>query len=462
MHHWKIKKIITKINISSDNLHLWLLFVVFPVAVLIKYLFIFKVHPLEKYIFSDMMSVKMRAINFIQGTTTPYDSLNPPAQHLLTVLSWSLFADKYTLVKIVHFAAGIFTPILVYKYCKNFLGRNIANASLFIFLFHYPLLTLNGLLLPETIYTLILATLCYLLIKSHYPWSIIDSISIGLVIGFSLWWKGNLIFFIPLLLIWQMARSIKFKDNRLQLKSLIKNSWAPLLITISIILASLSFYHWHYNKKLTLIASQSGFVFTSAICPERITSDKYGVIFQSPTYAQLREQTRINYSVPFYESSFFWKRGFKCLKDNPMVIFTKLRHIQHLFLGVELWPSNQTIMLKYLRWYQNIFNIFLLPGILIGLLLAFKSKLQTSFIPILLCLSLFILGAIFPMEIRYRIPFDVIFIPLGVWGWNNILEKLFEVKNIFKQELIIIIVWFFLAVCPFIINFARISHLAAQ
>src|SRR5690606_33638340 len=99
--------------------------------------------------------------------------------------------------------------------------------------------------------------------------------------------------------------------------------------------------------------------------------------------------------------------------------------IPYLFFGNRMWPLTQNKFSQYFRLYELFFSLFLVIGLAVIMREAFSPEmsLQDKLIWFLPILSLFLCVYIFKSELRYRIPFDVWFIPVSVKGWMILLYK---------------------------------------
>ena len=146
----------------------WALFLA---AVVLRYVFIFRLHPPSRYIFSDMAGFVNRAQHIIDHRFPLDDTIFPPGQHLLIAASGVLFHGYDTLVLWAHLIAGVLTCYWVWKGSERYLGRTGSITALGACTFHFPFIALGGYYLAETVFTSLLALLFLLTARMPFPWT---------------------------------------------------------------------------------------------------------------------------------------------------------------------------------------------------------------------------------------------------------------------------------------------------
>jgi hypothetical protein len=101
-----------------------------------------------------------------------------------------------------------------------------------------------------------------------------------------------------------------------------------------------------------------------------------------------------------------------------------LENIPYLFVGNALWPANTVSAAPYIRLHEVLWGCFLIVGLAVWGRSCWPVRrddwpvLLTWLVPIL---SLFLCVYVFKSEIRFRVPFDVFFIPVALQGWTMML-----------------------------------------
>jgi hypothetical protein len=260
------------------------------------------------------------------------------------------------------------------------------------------------------------AWITWLLIKKE---KMIFAILWAIVFLCAFWLKGTHVFFGPLFLIGLLT----LKGQK-ALKS---------LVTISgIVFLGLSLHGaFSYSKigQFLVSSSAGGLNFIEGKCPMKNNADSAGYSWLSPLYHQLGFSAQKKWDQPFTNSSYFMKEGLKCIAQDPSVMIRSIEGIPFLFVGNTLWPANQFQTSAWMRLYELFFAFFIMSGTLIF----FRSLLEPNHFRLdefvvwgLPILSLFLCVYIFKSEIRFRIPFDVWFIPVSFRGWHLLVRAKFS------------------------------------
>jgi hypothetical protein len=389
--------------------------VLFVSAFVFRYLFIFRWHPPSGYIFSDMAGFVTRAQHLIDHRFPLNDTLFPPGEHLLIAASGSLFHGFDTLVVWVHLIAGILTCYWVWKAAKVYLGKIGALVVLAVCAFHFPFIALSGYYLAETVFTGLLALLLFLTARMPFPWGRGRSVSIGIVAALGLVWKGNNVFFFPLLALWSFAWLVRYGAGKM---AEAYRCWYFLLFGFALIIASQCVYFYKLYGVALPVASGGAYNFVLDKCPGSRIVDRSGAYFQSPRTYYTGGGGVQAYDRYFYEQRYFWRVGLECVCKEPWTLITSFKNIYYLFYGNQLWPVNKGGFAQWAWFDQRGFAFLVYPGLAVGFLALARSPLSPKAVPFLLCLSISASSWFFLSEMRFRIPFDVVFIPLGIMGWE--------------------------------------------
>lgn len=309
---------------------------------------------------------------------------------------------------------SFYTIVLVYKSVLQSMGQKIAIITLIATTLHVPWILFNGVILPETLFTFLMALCAWSMVKifSEDKPSFIYQITWATSFIVAFWLKGTHVFWAPLFL----TGYFFYKKKSLKI----------CLPAVAILLAGLTI-HGAFTQskigKIQLSASTGGLNFIEGKCPYKNNKDSAGYAWHSPLYYQLDMHQQKVWPRPFTDSSYFMKEGFNCINEKPSVLIQSLEGINFLFIGNTLWPFNQFKFSGMLRLYEQIFSFVVITGlILFGFWLVQTKDVKTIFVWVLPVLSLFMCVYIFKSEIRYRIPFDVWLIPISIHGWVNFLE----------------------------------------
>jgi hypothetical protein len=380
-------------------------------AVVFRVVFIFILHPAESYLFSDMAGHEKRALDIINGYANAQNIEKPPGYHFLVALSLSFFKNLEA-IKLMQLVASVLTCFVVAEASKHLFGKRGYKPMFAIMAVHIPLIFIAGILMEECLFALTMAWLFLLLLKKS------SYLKMGLVFGLAFCLKGTHVFFPPLAALWQLAlRNCKVDK--------IFRNWAIFALGLFVVLG----LQLALTKKIygTAKFPSAGAVnFIEGKCEGDSQTDRNGSYRYSPLYSQIGRNRVRSWPFTFQESDQVWLAGWNCIKQNPYVLISSISSIYYLFHGNFHWPFSHTRFSELNAWYGMLFSFFVFPGILLGLLrLAKCPKRLFAFLP---ALSLFICVWFFKSEVRFRVPFDTIFIPLSALGWATTIKAFFP-KN---------------------------------
>lgn len=304
------------------------------------------------------------------------------------------------------------TLLMMYKLTLLSLGRKVALIALFVGTIHMPWILYSNLALPEIIFSFLLSVCAWLsfqIVSSERPKSWI-CVLYGTFFIFAFWLKGTHALWAPLFLLFLLI--IKKK-----------NALVPVMIIGGVMMTGLAAHGLLTYKKIgrvQLSASTGGLNFIEGKCPSKSNTDTLGYNWLSPLYFQLGLHQHKQWNRPFTDSSYYLNQGIKCIQQNPFVLIQSFESIPYLFFGNLMWPFNQRSIAPLTRLHELFFAVFVLVGLCS--FLATERNADNFIIWIIPILSIFLTVYIFKSEIRYRVPFDIWFIPIAVKGWLSILR----------------------------------------
>jgi hypothetical protein len=321
------------------------------------------------------------------------------------------------LLSVVQAICSFITLFCMYQLSLKSLGRKVALISLLIGACHLPWILYGNYALPETIFTCFLA-LCGLLslrivkaekvsIHSHIAWALFFTLAF--------WLKGTHAFWGPLFL---LSLLLVKKQKAIGSVNIIS-----LVVALGMSLHGILSYQT--IGKIQLSASTGGLNFVEGKCPSKRNSDSVGYTWQSPLYHQIGLNEAKKWSRPFTDSSYYFRQGLNCIVRDPLVLLQSFESIPYLFMGNTMWPFNVRPIGKLTRIYELFFAIFTIVGLAVFIFDQLRNKKDYSEIIVWLVpvCSIFLLVYIFKSEIRYRVPYDIWFIPIGVKGWLTLSNK---------------------------------------
>jgi hypothetical protein len=128
---------------------------------------------------------------------------------------------------------------------------------------------------------------------------------------------------------------------------------------------------------------------------------------------------------PIYRFCVLLQRRPALHSNDPLVLVQSLENVPFLFIGNLSWPGHRTSVAAPVRLYELFVAIFLVIGLAVWLRSCWPMRsngYERVLVWAMPILALFICAYVFKSEIRYRVPFDVYFIPVAIRGWMSILQ----------------------------------------
>lgn len=402
----------------------WIAAVLLALAGWLRYHFAFDWHPPESYVFSDMSGYVERSRQVLRGQIDENHVFQPPGYTLALALSLRL-VGSFAVAVWGHVLLGWATVALVWRASARWL-RGAANlVVLAITALHVPFITLSGFFVAETFFTFQLALLFYLLAIFSFPWRVWQGFVLGLVFMSALWLKGNNTFFGPLVVAW--AALWVLLHPKAEWRALARRVVPPLAafcVASVLVIASHATFTYKRMGKIHLSSTGSALNFVEGKCPWKRNFDSVGYSWQSPLHVQLGENEEKHWPRPFTDDKYFWGVGIDCIRHDPLVLWTSLRYVYFLFFDNQLWPPNTSQYAPLVRGHAMLYSALLFPGMLIGAIVIFRAPRRRLALASLMALSIVLCSWIIKSELRYRVPFDVVFIPMGVIGWCWLAARL--------------------------------------
>jgi hypothetical protein len=387
----------------------WFPATLIAVGSVLRALFVFRWHRPELYVFSDMAGYVTHARGVMRGIVDPSLVFQPMGYPLW--LAAIVKVVGFTGAKLAQVVMGSATLYLVWDISRRFLPRGAALTALVIAVLHVPFIALEGFFLSETLFAFLLALLVLFLVRFRFPWSPLQGLALGTVFICGHWVRGNNAFFVPLLVTWAAvwAYGRGWATTREAARAL---WWFAVACAVGLLLHGV--VARRFAGEFRFGSANAALNFMEGKCPWTSNLDSTGVKWASPLFIQLGEGEEVRWPVPFTNSRFFWRVGTNCVTTRPTVLIESLRYIYYLFVGNQLWPANVTPFAGLARVYGLAFGWPAMIAACWGLLAFLGGRRPEMDWLWLHVLSCFLCAWFFKSEIRFRVPFDVVLIPLLV------------------------------------------------
>jgi hypothetical protein len=375
--------------------------------------FVFALYPMEQGIYSDMSGYEMRARQITQGEYSLLPFFQPIGYSLWLALWRWLAGGEWWLVKLTHVAMVWLSVFLGWRVARRILPPNWDLLALVFMSMHAQWWALAGFALAETLYTFLITVLLWSTVRWVERPGVLHAAIAGLSFALAFFVKGSAAFFPIFLGLWCLAQVVR---GRAPLKTTIAHLAVMGLLASTVAVAHGSFALAKYGQ-LRIGADAAALNFVEGKCPWKDNTDGK-LRWLSPLFVQLGEVQRKVWDVPFSNQPYYWRQGWQCVKDDPLVLVTSLRYIYYLYAGNRLWPLIGRGLQQRQRWdvYEAWIASAIFPLTMIGLFVALRRWERPETVAALLYLSLFAAVWFFKSEIRFRVPFDAITMLLATLG----------------------------------------------
>jgi len=372
-----------------------------------------EINPPGTSMYSDMANYGLIADDILAGVWKPTHFLPAIGFALIVAVFKRLFTNWSGALAVYHVVLSTATVWLVWKCATRAFGQKVGVLSLLLAAVHVPWIVLTAVALSETTFTFLMAVLLWasleIVERPALRWSALWGLTF--IVGF--WVKGTHAFLGPMFLLGVLAW----------------RRWSGAAIVtvalpVSVVVGAGLILHGALSYQTTgtfrLSAAAGGLNFVEGKCPSKRNYDPTGMTWLSPVYYQLDMTSSKLWDRPFTDSGYFMKEGLKCIGRDPLVLVQSFESIPFLFVGNFLWPTTHSAVAAPARLYELVTGPFLMAGVALWLLARWPwrrerwGELIVWALPLAaLCLCVYV----FKSEIRFRVPFDVWFIPMAFEGW---------------------------------------------
>ena len=372
-----------------------------------------EINPPGSTMYSDMANYAGIADNILDGVWT--------AAHFLPAIGFSLIVAAFKRVftnwsgalAVYHVVISTVTVWLVWKTATRAFGDTVGVLSLALAAVHVPWIVLTAVALSETTFTFQMAVLAWASLEVVERPSVRWAALWGLMYVTGFWVKGTHAFLGPMFLLGVLVWRRWSRDTLVRVA-------VPISTVVGAGLILHGVLSYETTGTVRLSSAAGGLNFIEGKCPSKRNYDSTGSTWMSPVYYQLGITSAKQWDRPFTDSGYFMKEGLKCIGRDPLVLVQSFESIPFLFVGNYLWPATHSSVAPQVRLYELVSGPFLMAGVALWLLARWPwrrdqwGELLVWAVPLAaLCLCVYV----FKSEIRFRVPFDVWFIPMAFAGW---------------------------------------------
>ena len=373
---------------------------------------VFYVHPMQSAIYSDMFAYVRRATEIEAGVHDPYHFFQGIGYPLWVAALKHLAGGRWWLLQFSHVVLVTLSVYLGWRVARRLLPGRWDLAALVLMSAQIQWWALASFALSEMLYTFLVTLLLWCTVRWVETASTRFAAAAGMTFAVGFFVKASVAPFPLLLALWTIAR---LRSNR---QALVRGA-AQLAVMGCVALAvALAHGSWAYAKygHFKLGADAGALNFVEGKCPGKRNFDLTGSSYMSPLFYALGETREKRWDASFLDTAYFWREGWKCIRENPLVLITSGRYVFYLFAGNPLWPLEFPRTHAAERAYETAFALVVFPLFALGMAAAMRAWKTALAVPALLYLALFVTVWIFKSELRLRVPFDAITMIYASYG----------------------------------------------
>lgn len=384
--------------------------------------FVLYEHRLDDHMWSDMGVYELRAQHMLEGRYDGWDTFTPPGYPAMLALVYWLFGHGRGIVGVAQAAMGGGIVACAHRISLKLYGSLPALAVGILCVLHFPLMYYSGFMLSEVTFEFLLLAWLLTAIRftqRHEQWSLVAA---GCVLGASIAVRPNALGIMVLAPIWLLITS--------RCRWRVAARWTALFAVGALPLVALA--SWHNSRILgrpSGVATNGGLNFYLNVSDVGLIHYRRGrevdTIAPLPNLARYHEAEWTTH--PFYEDGYFYGEGLRKIERHPVLLLRAFENFPEAAgLGKQTyWPPWQ----GHERFERMIVRAFfwwgLLPGIAYSAYLVASRRVfrreHGGELVIILCLgALAVTIWLFLGDPRVRVPFDPLFIMLGVGGVSRV------------------------------------------
>ena len=303
----------------------------------LKLYYVFGLTAYPSYLFSDFGAYWTRALERAAGPQFDYAQWAywPPVPHIL--LAWylntvrQLGLDPWQLeaALVANVAASTACVALVYGIARETLGRRaLALAVAALYAFTFPLVYFNAFVMSEHGAALFMLAALWLIVRHRQlPWALLAA---GAALGLAAALRPALgLFGLPCFLYLALA-------ERLPARAALLRGALFSLGFFMVVAAAVGETSRISRGAVVGLAANGGQNFYFTQCRvSTVTSNYYGGVysFTAVSHSERPEYGHVYVDVPMYDQAFFYRLGWRCLREEPHPLSVAAQRAGDLFFG---------------------------------------------------------------------------------------------------------------------------------
>lgn len=344
-----------------------------------------------------------------------------------------IFGKSVIIIQLLQVLVSISTIVLIYLTAKQLFGTATASVSALISAIYIPFIFYSGAILSETLQAFCLIFLIYQLSISLKNEDSHQWFFIGIILGILALFRGNILIFVPGLLVWLYL----FKSENKFVKEHIYKIALIFIFGVSIPILLVTARNLIIGDDFVILTSNGGINFQIG------NNEKSPGVFVTPTEFEYYDdmaghkfaEKQVGRTLkPSEASSYWYSKGFDFITQNPGSAFSLFVKKAFLFFGDSENPQSTIMDINYFaRKYSRVLQLplptFLFVSLLAlsGLIFGIKQFKKLSLIYIFI--AAYLIGHIlFFVNGRFRIGLTPLLIIFAGFGITKIFDFIKEKK----------------------------------
>jgi len=395
-------------NLNKTNKNLLLLLgaiFFYKLAVNAFFMFVFDIN-------SGSMDYEYLAQNILSGNGFVLEAggapnlWRPPLYPYFLTGLYGVFGQNHLPVVVVQVLFDILSGLLFFFIGRTIFDEKTAFGGVLVWGL-YPFSTYyTARIMTESLFTLLLALLIYLLLKAKTKLSVSGSFLLGIVQGFSCLCKASMIYSTPLIIAYLWF--VRKVDNKEKLKNL-----SLVIVGAAMVISPWTIRNYQVSNKFILISSpgsyafwSGNFILTDGLDDDELNEDQLSLLEE----ARKKIAKKNDDFMAVENSDFFLKATIANIKHQPV------EFVELLFKKVfRFWFSTFHSKTKQFQLWVTMLQLsIIIPG-LYGLYQAVKDN--KDIVPTLMFIAYLFFGHVLTSStLRYSIPIMPYIILFAAYG----------------------------------------------
>ncbi|NWF50098.1 MAG: tetratricopeptide repeat protein [Ignavibacteriaceae bacterium] len=392
--------------------------------------------PFMIYVFSDAKIYTEQARFIINSGSWILDEpffMSPGYSYFLAIV-FTLLGESFTAVRIIQALLSTGAILFVFLAARNLFNQRTAYISAFAAAIYSVFIFYTGNLLGETLQAFLISIVIYLFsvqkpVSKNKHW-----ITAGLIFGVASLFRANILFFVPVLLLWSLYIYIKKNALWTEIKSGIYFFIAGVLIPVF----AITLINYIAGKDFVIISSNGGinyFIGNNKDATGVFTTPKNFDFFRDMAGEKFAEKLLQKDLLPSEASAYWFGQGIEFNTSNPSSSIYLILKKLLLFFDHSENPQSSVVDINFAK--ENFSDLLKLPlpGFFViavisvfGFYYAARSKKMNPLI-LLFTISYIISVVVFFVIGRFRVGIASVFLIFAAYGINETISC-FESKNL--------------------------------